>query len=414
MPDVSDRPAAGRRHFAFFLFPDFGHVNPALALTRELVARGHRVTHVTDHRFAELVGAAGASRLVGYSSRRGRFGACRMPSADEMGEQGVALLVETIETVHPLALTALADDVPDVVLYDFETFAAARMAARAWHRPTVQFSPNQAANEVFSWRVELFGTDHPSLREGQAVLEKFLAENGVEPRLLTEFAAEWDRHNIVFMPREFQTRGETFDGRFVFVGPAIADPPPGGTARGTRWSPPPGREGVVLVSLGTESNRQPDFFRMCFDAFDGADRHVVMTLGRGFDPAGLGPAPANVELHQWLPHLEVLPHADAFVNQGGTGSVMESLHHAVPMVVVPQTVELLGNGRRVNELRLGRLLHADRVTAGRLRLLVEEVAGDPAVAGRLESMRATVRSCGGPSRAADEVERVAAAAQRSS
>lgn len=396
---VGTLPQGVGRHYAFFLFSDFGHVNPTLGLTKELVSRGHRVTYVIDRRYTDLVRGAGAARVVDYISQRGDFGYGGMPTADEMGADGYALMMETITTVFPKALEAMADDVPDVVLYDFETFAAARMAGHIWGSRTVQLYPNQASNEEFSSRVALFDADHPSIQLGRAALEKFLDDNDVPLATLGSFAAEWDDHNLVFMPREFQTRGETFDERFSFVGPSI----PKDTATGL-WSPPDNGRRVVLISLGTESNRQPDFFRTCAEAFDDEQYHVVMTVGRGSGVATQGAFPANVEIHEWLPHLAVLPHADAFVCQGGMGSIMESLYFATPVVVVPQTLELLLNGERISELGLGRMLHGHEFSAGTLRSLVDKAAQDPVTRERLEWMRGRVRPAGGARRAADELE----------
>lgn len=120
MPSSTPDPA---RHYAMLLFGDFGHIAPTLGVTRELLARGHRVTYVVDETFAAAVEESGA-RAVTYASARGDFYRAADPSPDRLAHDGYNLLLDTIRTVFPLARDALAADPPDVVLYDFETVAA--------------------------------------------------------------------------------------------------------------------------------------------------------------------------------------------------------------------------------------------------------------------------------------------------
>ena len=54
-------------HIAMVSIPFPGHVNPSLALIRELVRRGHRVTYANDESYAATVRAAGAE-LKAYTS----------------------------------------------------------------------------------------------------------------------------------------------------------------------------------------------------------------------------------------------------------------------------------------------------------------------------------------------------------
>ena len=51
------------RHIAIFTPFAVGHVYPALALSSELVSRGHRVTYPTNERFAAKVRKAGATPI---------------------------------------------------------------------------------------------------------------------------------------------------------------------------------------------------------------------------------------------------------------------------------------------------------------------------------------------------------------
>jgi MGT family glycosyltransferase len=382
-------------HLALFLFPDYGHLKPTLELSRELVRRGHRVTYVTDERYAALVEDADATAVT-YTSRRGRLGSGQSVGVEDLGAIGVEFLIETIESVLPHAESSFAGDVPDAVLYDFESFAVARMLARRWSRPTVQLVPYLAANEKVSPRQEMFDPEHPAMARGHAALMEFIARNGLALQDVPRFAAESDDRNLVFLPRPFQPEGDSFDDRFVFVGPAL-DPDDGGEGA---WHPPAGRD-VLLASLGTESNERKDFFGAFAEGFQGGSWHVVLTLGRDADPGAPGLDAPHLEAHSWLPHPRVLPHAKAFVCHGGMGSIMEALYYGTPVVVVPHTPEHRLNARRVTELGLGATLPPERFTAQTLRAAVDEVADDPRIRENTARMRRAARDAGGVRRAAD-------------
>ncbi|MFF1278958.1 macrolide family glycosyltransferase [Streptomyces marokkonensis] len=398
MPPGTPAPA---RHYALLLFADFGHIAPTLGVARELVARGHRVTYVVDERFAPLVEECGA-RAVTYTSARGDFYRTADPSPDRLARDGYDLLVDTVRTVFPAALDALAADPPDVLLYDFETVAAGRVAARVLDAVPVQVCPSHAANETFSLRAQLWDAGHPLMAEGARVLVDFMGGHGIGLEEMGRYGTEWDERNLVFLPRVFQIEGDGFDDRFAFVGPTFTEPGPG------LWSPPSDGRRVALVSLGTESGDRGDFFRLCAEAFPAAGWHVVMTLGRDTDPALLGPLPAHVEAHSWLPHPAVLPHADVFVCHAGMGSLMESLAYGTPVVALPHAHELALSARRLEECGVGRTLPRAGLTA---RVLADTVAGllaDPEAPAALSRMRDAVREAGGAARAADLLEAWAA------
>ncbi|MGW8554790.1 macrolide family glycosyltransferase [Streptomyces tubercidicus] len=397
--------ATPRRHIAIFVFADFGHISPTLGLARELIGRGHRVTYFVDHRYREVVEQTGA-RAVGYPSRRGAFLKAPDTGPARLAAEGHDLLVESMERVYPLALATLAADPPDVVLYDFESFPAARMTAHTLGcATTVQLGISHASNEVFSLRNLMFDREDPSLLKGATALMRFAQDNDLATEALGHFFREWDERNVAFLPREFQIEGTTFDGRFAFVGPTVTEPegePP--------WSPPADGRRVALVSLGTESNQQRDFFRTCVDTFDGADWQVVMTLGRDADLDALGDLPPHVEAHQWLPHTAVLPHADVLVCHGGMSCLMEALHFATPVIVVPQAFEHALTARRVDELGLGRMIDRDQLTVDTLGAAVDGIVADPESPERMAWMQASVRRAGGATRAAGLLEEWAAPA----
>jgi MGT family glycosyltransferase len=378
-------------HVAVFAFPDYGHVKPLLGLTRSLAERGHRVTWITDRRYAEPIARAGGA-LIGFDSRRPDFGAGPVVSAQEMGALGVAYLAESVRTILPLAEQALALDPPDLVLYDQETVLAARTLIDRWRRPGVQVFPCFASSPAYSLHDEVFDRGDAVVAETVALVQGFLTETGRDPGEIWTLLTPWAEHNLVLLPRALQPAGEAFGDAYTFVGHCV-DPVQAAEAS---WSPPARAESIVLLSLGTEASNA-EFFRTCVDAFRGRPhRHAVLTLGpKHAAAADMSEVPANVEPHAWLPHTAVLPYADVFVTHGGMGSIVEALYYGVPMVVVPHSPEPRINARRIAELGLGEVLPVGDLDAGTLAAAVARVAEDREMRRRVGRIRESVIADGG-------------------
>ncbi|MEU2603388.1 macrolide family glycosyltransferase [Streptomyces albus] len=394
------------KHVAVFVFPGYGHVNPTLEISRCLIALGHRVSYVLDEKLAAPMTALGAE-VVPYSSRRGRLGAGAV-TGEDIGALGLGFLRESMEVILPLALESFDDDVPDLVLYDLESFFTARTAAQRWGRPTVQLFPYVATNEHYSLALEVFDEASESMHKCVELVTEHLAREGKGQDAVWSLMAGIDDRNLVLLPREFQPRGETFDSRFAFTGHSLpADRPGTGS-----WDRPTGDGPVALVTLGTEVNDRPEFFRTCAEGFADSDWHLVMTTGPGNLPAcrqaveeaGAAARPAGIELHEWLAFNTVLPHVSAVVCNSGISTMLEALSFGKPLVVITYTPEDRVNGRRTEELGLGVELPGEEVTAGRLREAVETVTNSPDIRRGVARMRMNMMAAGGPARAAQLVE----------
>ncbi|MGC5010651.1 macrolide family glycosyltransferase [Streptosporangium sp. DT93] len=394
--------------------PDRGHLFPHLAVVRELVNRGNRVTFVTAPSMTDLVAASGARMLPYESHYEGiddKVGVANDDGGSGMMTLGVAECASMLRAIE----SDFGDDRPDLVVYDFAVSPGGRVLERKWGLPAIQVYPVFAQNEHYSFADSLMETaeerhagdeppdlddwmSSPEMREWVRAVEDLLAAHGVDTDF-QELMLPVQDLTMVYVPREFQPYGETFDERFEFVGPCMQDR----TFLGT-WEPPKTDLPVVLVSMGTVFNELPDFFRTAVRAFTGAPLHVVMTVGGGFDPADLGPLPDNIEVHRWVSHLGVLEHARAFVTHAGMSSVTDALSAGCPVVAVPVSPMERSTGRRVAQLGIGRLLLPDALDAGSLRETVLEVVADEATHKNAAEMRAHTAAAGGTGRAADVIE----------
>ena len=310
---------------------------------------------------------------------------------------------EDLRASFPALVDHLRQDPPDAVCFDAMTLSGS-MAAEKIGAPAIALMPTYATNEHFSLR-SLMPAPPPDGADEMAkvalamgrLLAEFAAEQGVRtPRMFDGPPAPF---NIVFLPREFQPMGATFDDRFRFVGPSV-----GGRDSDGEWE----REGtgpLLFISLGTTPlNRRPDFFRMCLDAFGGSEWDVAMAVGDQTSLADLGTIAPNVRVRPFFPQLQVLRQTAVFITHAGMNSTMEALYFAVPMVAVPQQPEQAATARRLEELGLGRHLAAEDVGPDALRAAVTAVHTDAQVRRNVAAMSDVVRNAGGAVAAADAIE----------
>jgi MGT family glycosyltransferase len=388
-------------HYLFICPPDHGHVIPTLALVAELTRRGNRVTYLTGESTAALVGEAGAA-VVTYDSPYARVGS-REREDDPL--RLLSLLLEESEAM--LGAFDRLPERPDAVAYDISILHAGRILARSEKLPAIQLIPIFASNAHYSVLASTYeGEDGGRLgRELPGWVDGMLARIGALARRHgvhddpAELWWEVQDRNVVTLPRSFQFAGETFDERFAFVGPCLAERP-----FLAEWEPPGDGLPVALLSFGSVATTRPELLRACAQGLAELPWRTVVTLADGLDPADLGPLPPTVEPRRWVSHLSVLRHASVAVTHGGMGTSMEALSQGCPLVVVPSTAMDRPAARRVEELGLGVALDPARLTPSLVAEQVLAIAGDPAVRRAVRAMRAEIRAAGGASRAADVLE----------
>ena len=115
----------------------------------------------------------------------------------------------------------------------------------------------------------------------------------------------------------------------VYTGPRLADP-----AWARPWTPPPGDEPLVLVSLSSTYQDQVPMLRAIADALGRLPVRGLVTAGPSVDASAVA-APPNVSVVASAPHDAVLRQAAAVIGHGGHGTTIKALAHGVPVVAVP-------------------------------------------------------------------------------
>ncbi|WP_340562331.1 macrolide family glycosyltransferase [Streptomyces sp. GSL17-111] len=392
----TQRPA----HIAVFSIPAAGHVHPGLEVLRELVARGHRVTYAVPAEFADSVTAVGAEIRPWTST----LPTDEAPEAwgEELIDHLEPFLDDAIQALPQLA-AAYAGDEPDLVLYDIAAYPAPVLAHR-WGVPAVQLSPTMVAWEGYEEEVaEPMLAPLRTSPRGVAYFARFrqwLAEHGLEGTDPERFTAR-PRRSVVLIPRALQPNADRVDPAvYTFTGSCQGDR----THQGD-WTRPADAERVALVSLGSTFTDRPAFYRACLAAFGGLPGwHLVLQIGKHVDEAALGPLPANVEVHRWVPQLRILRQADLFVTHAGMGGSQEGLACGVPMIAVPQATDQFANADVLAGLGVARRIDTDDATADALRAAATELTTDPAMADRFAALHADMAHESGAPHAADLIE----------
>jgi MGT family glycosyltransferase len=388
--------------------PGFGHVNPTLAVVEELVTRGEEVIYYVPEGFKDAVEAVGAtfrpyeldlSNMAPPAMGQGG----QMPGFQMQNALPFRMIKES-QRILPQVLEQLRQERPDAILYD-PMCLWARIAAQVLHIPAIQLRPSYAVNE----HVKLFPmgpgngargpVPPPFMQQIRQDIATLCEQYELPPFDLQDIFGHAEPLNIVFLPRAFQPAGETFDERFVFVGPSIRPRHEKSTFPLEKLEGGP----VLYISMGTVFNNQLEFFKGCVEVFGGTEQKVVLSYGKRIQPAELGPLPANFIAAAYTPQLEVLAHTDVFVTHGGMNSTMESLYYGVPMVVLPQMVEQQMTARRVSELGLGVMLESSSDSAQKLREAIERVRQDVSFRARAQEMQRAIQQTGGYREAADAI-----------
>lgn len=122
-----------------------------------------------------------------------------------------------------------------------------------------------------------------------------------------------------------------------------------------------GRPGIYVTLGKIFNNASGDLFERLLVGLADPDEDIVATVGVKTDPAELGPQPAHVRVERFLSQDEVLPDV-ALVVSHGAGSLMATLAHGLPSLMLPLGADQPHNAIRAEELRVAATLDAATVT----------------------------------------------------
>jgi len=165
---------------------------------------------------------------------------------------------------------------------------------------------------------------------------------------------------------------------------------------------------TVYATLGTSPtfNTNRDVFEAIIAGLREEPVNLLVTVGRNNDPARFRDLPAHVRVVSYAPIGMLLPRCTAVVNHGGSGTVMATLAHGLPQVVVPFSADQPYNAARCAALGVGRVIAPDACTPAAFRAAVRAVLDEPGYRDRAAHMAAEIAGMPGPAEMVGLVERL--------
>ena len=404
-----------------------GNVPPTLTAVRALVGRGHDVRLIADDTMRAEAIEAGA-RFLPWQ---------RAPNRPDRAP--ASCYVRDWETTDPVAgfrrgcervfvgpaqfhaediLEALAAEPADILLGTVMLFGS-MLAGEIAKVPTALLASNISlwplpGHPPFGPGFQPARSAADNVRDAEAsavaeqlwdgfllILNATRAHFGLAPLdHVREQPLRAARH-LLATSRSFDFPAECLPERVRYVGPLLEMP---SWAR-ERWTSPPAHKArsLVLVSFSTTNQGQADVLQRVIAGLAGEPVDVVVTLGKALEELRLQSS-ANVTILPGAAHDDILAKARVVVTHGGHGTVMRSLSHGVPLVILPMGRDQNDNAARVDYhgagLRLD-LSASPHVIGGAAR----HVLSEPRFADRAMALaRAIAEEGPGPARLVAEIE----------
>lgn len=404
-----------------------GHLNPALALAKELTRRGHEVRLFCLQEARQAAELSGC-KFVALNSARLPSGASASERQILEGKSGPAAVFSIIKLLTDLTEQYLCEvdqvlsehiDL-DGLLIDVvspELF----LVAEKYRLPYIILSSSVPITitsavppAIFSWehRADLFARLRnwlgwqmlsPALRPAYRLENKF-ADKWSLPRSPRPLDLRSSRAYLTTCPPEFDFPRPDV-AQYTYCGPFV-DP----DARVNipfDWTKVPPNLPLIYVSLGTEFNNQVNIYQVILQAMQTMQVTPVVSVGKNIgdmEIEQLQQLHKRAVIVRLAPQLEILQRADAFITHAGMNSVLESLIYGVPTVAIPITADQPGIAARIRRAGVGEMITPKQLTKKRLQKTLALVLNTHLYRLNLKKFQDWIGAHSGVVLAADKIE----------
>jgi MGT family glycosyltransferase len=354
-------------------FGEPGHAFPAIALGRELAARGHDVWLETWSRWREDVEREGmrfaAAPEYQVFPTRGR-----PLKPYEAAVRAAGVTRELISRVRP-----------DAVVVDILTVAgslAAELEERPWatlvphplptrerHFPPFSIGARLPATPAGR---ALWSTLDPLVRSGERRGREELNEArrrvGLEPMAHLHGGISRRLALVATFPQLEYPR-DPWPPWAEVTGPLLWERPYGATEA------PAGDDPLVLVAPSTSQDPEHRMLRAALEGLAGEPVRVLATTNRR-PPSSPLHVPPNAKLVDWVSYAREMPRCAAVVCHAGHGTVARALSCGVPVVACPAAGDMAENAARIAWAGAGVSLPRRLVTPLGVRLALRRLLAD--------------------------------------
>jgi MGT family glycosyltransferase len=410
-------------HFGVLSFSGTGHLNPLLALSHELVSRGHKVTFFDKPKAEARVRAAGLGFVVVGAKN---VSSQKAPSIHPSGKGSeIDILRSNIARIQseirqfiretPLAViragvnALLVDEVAltgptvaELIRIPYFIISTSVPHRFGW-KGLSWFSGYRFSASWLSWLQSVFLELSVTRIRGpiRGALDESRQQYGLGS-VRTAFKDFPCLAHIGQMPKCLEFPRRLVPKDFHYTGPMVerAERPPVAFP----WHRLDGRP-VLYASLGTTHNMQTAIFGMIAEACKDLDVQLVISLGNRGEPDELADLPGRPVVTKFAPQLEILKVADAVITHGGSNTVFEALMEGKPMIVIPLAFDQPAMAARLARLHLAQVLPVMRLSPQRIRASVQRILNDASYRQAAGKMQARLQSIQGTTLAADLIEK---------
>ena len=394
-----------KRCAVIFTFPIISHVNPILALVDELRKNDFGIKVFAIDKFKELIEFHGAE-YVDYGKKA--------KQTIENFERGCGDLKDIYEFAIECdnKVETYINDItrinPDVIIHDTMCLIGKQVSE-------ITGIPSVSVCTSFAVKNTTLGI--PYVRKRKAIyanLTRFTywlkfrradrvltRKYGIQKAKVQNLYFNYEKKNIVCALKWMQPHNELYGDEFVFVGEMVCDQQEESSEIALLKS----EKKLLYISFGSLLAADRDFYLKCVEMFGNSEINVVMNIGKYADVKSFGEMPDNVYISNYLPQIEVLKKADAFVSHGGMNSVTEAIRYGVPMVVIPFSGDEPSVARALREKQIGVVIEKENIDYDLLKQSVEELIYDEKYKRNCELFKAEYSKAGGSKTAVAEISR---------
>lgn len=408
-------------HFGLLCPATTGHLNPMIALGRDLQQRGHQVTlfSILDTQVrveqaglnfwamgqanyplgisAELMAVLG--KLKGWATAR--YTAQLMQKAAAMvlqegpqalGDAGVDALL--VDQVYPAGGT-----IADALNLPFVTICSALLMNQEAGVPPF-FTP---------WRYH----DHPWAKLRNRLGYTLINRIGAPTlQLINQYRQQWQLPLLTHpdqaysplaqlsqLPAALDFSRTQLPEWFHYTGPyqAHREPVPFPFER-LNGKP------LIYASVGTLQNRLLYIFQDIATACAEFDVQLVLSLGRGIHPQALSDLPGDPIVVNYAPQLELLENAALAITHAGSGTILDALSYGVPLVALPIANDQPATAARLAWSGAGEVIPLRQLSVPKLRKAITAVLTAPSYRCHAARLQRAIQEAGGAKRAIKIIE----------
>jgi UDP:flavonoid glycosyltransferase YjiC (YdhE family) len=404
-----------------------GNAPPQLAITRELVERGHEVRVVAHSAARARIERTGAE----FVAIRGWWPDLDIthPETDPVRDWEARTPLGAVKRLRdaPVGVARdatreyvelLGDWSADVIVFDWMLFGAA-IAAEHVGTPAVALVhcpypiPVGGAPPLFSG-LKPMGGQLGAARDGllNAMTRRFSAAglpvlNDIRAELRLRPLSDWNDQlrgvraiYVMTAPElDFSSKAQ-LPANVHYVGPAFE---PFEQEWESPW-PSENTDPLVLISFSTSYMNQRALAQRVLDAVAGLRVRALLTAGPALDPSQLR-IPDNARSVAFVSHRTVLPHAALVITHAGWQTVNAALADGVPLVCIPDGRDQPDNAARVVVANAG-VRVSKKSSPEKLRGVISQALEDESIKQGARAMARALARSDGATAVADELERL--------